>query len=102
MLNIEHGGINEALADLSGLTGEPKYLQLALRFNHATVIGPASRREDRLTGLHANTQIPKFIGFQRIHELSGDARMGAAARLRAEDHSWRRYGERLLAALLEP
>jgi glycosyltransferase involved in cell wall biosynthesis len=42
----------------------------------------------------------------RLEQLLADralrARMGAAARLRAEDHSWRRYGERLLAALLEP
>lgn len=40
----------------------------------------------------------------RIAQLLADralrSRMGAAARLRAEDHSWRRYGERLLAALL--
>jgi len=42
----------------------------------------------------------------RLEQLLADRalreRMGAAARLRAEDHSWRRYGERLLAALLEP
>ena len=34
MLGVEHGGINEALANLYALTGEKKYLQLALRFNH--------------------------------------------------------------------
>ena len=36
------------------------------------VIGPASKREDRLTGLHANTQIPKFIGAAREYELTGE------------------------------
>jgi DUF1680 family protein len=72
MLNIEHGGINEALANLAALTGQRKYLQLALRFNHQAVLGPASRREDRLTGLHANTQIPKFIGAARQYELTGE------------------------------
>ena len=71
MLNVEHGGINEAWADLAALTGERKYLQLAERFNHAAVLGPASRREDQLTGLHANTQIPKFIGAARQYELTG-------------------------------
>ena len=62
MLGNEHGGMNEALANLYALTGEEKYLKIARRFNHMAVLGPASQREDRLTGLHANTQIPKFIG----------------------------------------
>jgi len=72
MLGNEHGGMNEALANLYSLTGEDKYLKLAQRFNHMAVIGPASHREDRLTGLHANTQIPKFIGTARQYELTGE------------------------------
>lgn len=72
MLAIEHGGINEALADLYAFTGEEKYLKLALRFNDMSVIGPASRREDNLTGKHANTQIPKFVGTAREYELTGE------------------------------
>ncbi len=71
MLAIEPGGINEAFANLYALTGEKKYLELALRFNHMTVIGPASKREDNLTGKHANTQIPKFVGTAREYELTG-------------------------------
>ena len=72
MLGNEHGGMNETLANLYGLTGEAKYLQLARRFNHMAVLGPASKRQDRLTGLHANTQIPKFIGTARQYELTAD------------------------------
>jgi DUF1680 family protein len=72
MLGNEHGGMNETLANLYGLTGEKKYLQIAQRFNHRAVIGPASKREDRLTGLHANTQIPKFVGTARQFELTGE------------------------------
>ncbi len=72
MLGNEHGGMNEVLANLYGLTGEQKYLKIAQRFNHMAVIGPASKREDRLTGLHANTQIPKFVGTARQYELTGD------------------------------
>ncbi len=79
MLGVEHGGINEALANLYALTGEKKYLQLALRFNHLEVIGPASRREDNLTGKHANTQIPKFIGAAREYEVTGDAQLQTAS-----------------------
>ncbi|MCU0872471.1 MAG: glycoside hydrolase family 127 protein [Pirellulaceae bacterium] len=71
MLGNEHGGMNETLANLYGVTGEEKYLKIAQRFNHLAVIGPASKREDKLTGLHANTQIPKFVGTARQFELTG-------------------------------
>jgi len=71
MLGTEHGGMNEALANLYGLTGQQKYLKIAQRFNHMAVIGPASERQDKLTGLHANTQIPKFVGTARQYELTG-------------------------------
>jgi DUF1680 family protein/alpha-L-arabinofuranosidase len=71
MLGTEHGGMNEVLANLYGITGERKYLEIAQRFNHMAVIGPASQRQDKLTGLHANTQIPKFIGTAREYELTG-------------------------------
>ncbi len=71
MLGAEHGGINEALANLYGLTGQRRYIELAGRFNHMAVLGPPAKREDRLTGLHANTQIPKFIGAAREYELTG-------------------------------
>lgn len=71
MLGNEHGGMNESLANLYALTGERKYLDIAQRFNHLAVMQPAGRREDRLTGLHANTQIPKFIGAARLYELTG-------------------------------
>jgi DUF1680 family protein len=79
MLGTEHGGMNEVLANLYGLTGEDKYLKIAQRFNHMAVLGPASKREDRLTGLHANTQIPKFIGTARQYELTGEEWLKAAS-----------------------
>jgi DUF1680 family protein len=72
MLDTEHGGMNEVLANLYALTGEKKYLEIAIRFNHMAVIGPASKRQDKLTGLHANTQVPKFIGTARQYELTGE------------------------------
>ena len=71
MMGNEHGGMNEALANLYGLTGQRKYLDIAGRFNHMAVLGPASKQQDRLTGLHANTQIPKFVGTARQYELTG-------------------------------
>ncbi len=79
MLENEHGGMNECLANLYALTGEAKYLAISKRFNHQAVIGPAMRREDKLTGLHANTQFPKFIGISRQYELTGDESLRTAA-----------------------
>lgn len=80
MLGTEHGGMNEVLADVYALTGDAKYLRLAQRFSHRALLDPLLRHEDRLTGLHANTQIPKVIGFARIAELGGDASWRDAAR----------------------
>ena len=79
MLGNEHGGMNECLANLYGLTGEEKYLKIALRFNHQDLIGPAAQRRDNLTGKHANTQFPKFIGAAREYELTGDESLRTAA-----------------------
>ncbi|UOE52871.1 glycoside hydrolase family 127 protein [Mucilaginibacter sp. SMC90] len=80
MLNMEHGGMNEVIADAYAITGDKKYLALAKRFSHNRILLPLEHREDRLTGLHANTQIPKVIGFERIAELSNDTTMANAVR----------------------
>jgi hypothetical protein len=80
MLDTEHGGMNEVLADVSALTGDKRYLALARRFSHEALLAPLADSEDKLDGLHANTQIPKAVGFQRIYELTGDERYGSAAR----------------------
>lgn len=79
MLRSEHGGLCEAFANVYALTGEQKYLDLARRFAHRFLLDPLLRGEDRLTGIHANTQIPKVIGFQRVADLGGDAAWGDAA-----------------------
>ena len=63
MLSNEYGGMNEVLADIYAITGNKKYIELAKRFNHRAVFEPLENRQDRLTGLHANTQIPKITGW---------------------------------------
>jgi len=70
MLTTEQGGMNEVLADAYEITGNEKYLKAAMRFSHRQLLEPMSRREDNLNNKHANTQVPKAIGFQRIGELS--------------------------------
>ncbi|HEY2979012.1 MAG TPA: glycoside hydrolase family 127 protein, partial [Burkholderiaceae bacterium] len=80
MLGVEHGGMNEVLADLHELTGDARYLSLALRFNHRAVLDPLMEGRDALDGLHANTQIPKVIGLARLAEINGDERYAKGAR----------------------
>ena len=73
-LETEHGGMVEVLANLYAVTGNPEHLRLARAFEHHRVFDPLGRREDRLDGLHANTQIPKLIGVAREYEVTGDGR----------------------------
>jgi uncharacterized protein len=72
MLQSEHGGMNEVLADVAAITGEARFLEAARRFSHRAILAPLLLREDRLTGLHANTQIPKVIGFAQLAALTGE------------------------------
>ena len=80
MLDTEHGGMTEVFADVSALTGDQRYLELARRFAHQKVLVPLAEGRDVLDGMHSNTQIPKFVGYQRVHELSGDPVYGNAAK----------------------
>jgi DUF1680 family protein len=79
MLRIEHGGMNEVLADVYALTNDQKHLALAERFCHQTILTPLAAGRDNLNGLHSNTQIPKIIGFERLYQLTGKPEYHAAA-----------------------
>ncbi|MGB3927817.1 MAG: beta-L-arabinofuranosidase domain-containing protein, partial [Sphingobium sp.] len=80
ILSVEHGGIFETYADLYATTGDSRWLGVARRLRHRAVVDPLVRGEDKLAGLHANTQIPKIIGLARLHEVGGEAQDAAAAR----------------------
>lgn len=80
MLELEHGGMSEVLADVHVLTGEARYLRLAERFCHRMLLEPLAEGRDTLDGMHANTQIPKVVGFERLHGLTGRAEYQGAAR----------------------
>lgn len=79
ILRSEHGGMNEAFADVAAITGDKKYLELAKRLSHKVILNPLLQQKDALNGLHANTQIPKVIGFLRIASLAGDSSWANAA-----------------------
>ncbi|MBN1998391.1 glycoside hydrolase family 127 protein [candidate division KSB1 bacterium] len=80
MLNAEHGGMNEIFSDAYQMTGDTKYLTAAKRFSHKQLLDPLSEGIDNLDNKHANTQIPKFVGFERIAELGHDEKYDKAGR----------------------
>ncbi len=80
LLISEHGGLNEVFAEVADITGEKKYMDLAYDFSHQTVLEPLKQEEDRLNGMHANTQIPKVIGFEAIAGIAGDENYHDAAK----------------------
>lgn len=80
MLRSEYGGMNEIFVDVAEISGDKKYLALAKRFSHRHLLDPLLQRQDRLTGMHANTQIPKVIGFKRVADATRDKQWDEAAR----------------------
>lgn len=81
MLGMEHGGINETIADAYTMTGDKKYLDCARRFSHKWILNPMKNHEALfLDNKHANTQVPKIVGFSRIAELQSDADYHEASR----------------------
>lgn len=78
VLDMEHGGMNEVFADAYQMTGKAQYLTLAKRFSHLMLLNPLSEDKDNLDNKHANTQVPKAVGFERIAEVSHDAKFGRA------------------------
>ncbi|MFD2744674.1 MULTISPECIES: glycoside hydrolase family 127 protein [Sphingobacterium] len=69
MLRSEHGGLNEIFADVALWTKNPAHARLAKRFTQESFLQPLLSQEDHLTGMHANTQIPKVIGIERVADL---------------------------------
>lgn len=79
MLDCEHGGMPEVYADAYAMTGDERYLYAARRFSHHKVLDSLAAGVDNLDNMHANTQVPKFVGFQRIAELGGGDEFRRAA-----------------------
>ncbi|MFT3888747.1 MAG: glycoside hydrolase family 127 protein [Arachnia sp.] len=94
MLDTEFGGMNDAFAQLAALTGRDEYAAMARRFSHRALLDPLRAHRDALTGLHANTQIPKAVGYASTAAVTGDADLLAAA-----DFFWRTVAERRSVAI---
>ena len=85
VLNTEHGGMNESLLDAYQLTGDTKYLTASKKYTHKTMLnGMQSLNTTFLDGKHANTQVPKYIGMERI----GEQDAAAVTYLKAAENFW--------------
>ena len=69
----EFGAPHEILADVYAETGNAKYLDLAKKFEQPNIFVPLEKGDTSpTTGAHANAAIAKYLGYERIYELSGD------------------------------
>jgi hypothetical protein len=75
----EQGGMNDTLANLYAVTGDPEHLALARRFDQKSYVEPLVAGRDELRGKHANSMIPNIVGSAREYELTGDEDCRAAA-----------------------
>ena len=66
MLNTEHGGMNEVLADLYADSGDRRWLDLSYRFEHHELTDALKRHQDNLNGKHGNCQIPKPVSYTHL------------------------------------
>jgi len=89
VLEREYGGMNEALYNLSALTGDESLREVARRFDHERIFGPLAEGRDELKGLHVNTTIPKIVGAARRYESTGERRYRDAA-----EYFWREVTSR--------
>lgn len=78
MLGNEHGGMNEVFADAYQMTGVEKYKLASKRFSHKMLLDAMAEGADNLDNKHANTQVPKAVGFERIAELTHDEKYAKA------------------------
>jgi DUF1680 family protein len=71
ILEVEFGGLPEALANLYRITGQERYLATAQRFYHARFLDPLAAGIDDLNGGQCNVNTPKVIACLRMWEETG-------------------------------
>ncbi|MDB5246993.1 MAG: hypothetical protein JWQ40_1387 [Segetibacter sp.] len=96
LLVCEHGSINENYINAYQLTQDKKYLEWSKRLNDEDMWVPMAQGKDILNGWHANTQIPKFTGFQNVYDYTGEQKYTDAARFFwktvVSKHTWANGG----------
>lgn len=71
-MHTEYGGMAMMEYNLYALAHNRADLDYAHRFDEAAILGPLALQHDSLSGLHANTNIPKILGAARRYELLDD------------------------------
>src|SRR6516165_3126740 len=79
VLEVEFGGLPEALANLYRITGSERHLRTAQRFYHARFLDPLAAGQDKLDGWQCNVGLPKVIACLRLWEETGDPKYRAIA-----------------------
>lgn len=72
MLESEHGGMVEVLADAYALSGKSKYLDAAQRMTRNNFATTMSNNIDDLAGRHANMHVPMAVGAAEYYLYGGD------------------------------
>jgi len=92
LLVCEHGSINESYITVYEITGDKKDLKWAKLLNDEDMLIPAAEERDILNGWHANTQIPKFTGFEKVYNYTQEDKYTRAAQFFWETvvdkHTW--------------
>lgn len=70
MMNTEFGGMNEVYADAYQMTMDQRYLDEAKKWTHHQLFDSMVGQVDNLDNKHANTQVPKVVGFARYYTVS--------------------------------
>lgn len=70
----EAGAMNEVLYKLYKVTSDPAHLALAKLFDRDWFLGPLSRNENILSGLHSNTHIVLVNGFAEAYPVNNETK----------------------------
>ena len=72
VLNVEYGGMNDALYQLYKNTKSEKHLSAAHGFDEIPLFDELYNGNDILNGKHANTTIPKIVGALNRYTVTGE------------------------------
>ena len=75
MMDLEEtGGIMEHWANLYGVTGDPRHLELVRRYERPHLFDLLEQGVDALTNMHVNMTVPEVQGAARAYEVTGEER----------------------------
>ena len=73
VLMVEYGGMNDCLYELYKETGRKEFAEAAAKFDETELFRQVAEGKDVLSGKHANTMIPKFLGALNRYKIFGES-----------------------------